>query len=189
MFAEMLAMIGTAGVVASLVFVALQTRELSRQTRANNRIAVTTGMYNALERSHQLDFFLAEQPQLRAYLYEGLPCVESDANFPVVATLAEVLADVIDYGLMVAELLPGTEQYIGWGLYATHAVDNSPHLRQHLAERPEWYPQLSRHVDSSIRSCNTMPATQTRTTIVNREGQDNRHHRVTRDSGPLEPKP
>jgi hypothetical protein len=71
--------------------------------------------------------------------YEGKPCQRRRRHRDTVINIAEMLADTIDYGLMVVQLMPGTEEYEGWLHYALFMNQSSPTLREHVNENQEWY--------------------------------------------------
>jgi hypothetical protein len=126
-------------VVLSLLFVARQTRELTRQTRLNNRIGTLGSMHDSLEMLHEIQAIFTDRPELRPYFYGGKPCPRRGHRREMLVNIAEMLADTIDYGLMVVKLMPGTEEYEGWLNYALFMMQSSPALREHVDENPDWY--------------------------------------------------
>ncbi|MCL6667324.1 hypothetical protein [Streptomyces panaciradicis] len=135
-------MIASVGVVASLLISAWQTRELTRQTVINNRIAGTTAMYNGLERLHAVDGFIASQPWMYDHFYGGASVPEEPEQRARVLALANILADAVDYGLMTTELTP-VQGFDGWRDFALVMFRTCPALVQTVSEHPAWYPGLS----------------------------------------------
>ncbi|MFC4016437.1 hypothetical protein ACFOW4_00520 [Micromonospora sp. GCM10011542] len=132
--------------VASLAFVAFQTRQLTRQTQTSNGIAALGAMYNGLERLHQIQAILIERPNLRPYFYSNKVPLDLDPEEGTrLLLLAELLGDVLDYGLMVVDLMPPVKEYEGWHDFATFLHEHSPVLRQIAYEHPEWWVRLIRH--------------------------------------------
>ncbi|WP_433610353.1 hypothetical protein ACQP2P_41010 [Dactylosporangium sp. CA-139114] len=134
------------GVIASLVFAAYQARILAHQTKISNGIASLGAMYNGLERLHSIQALLIEDPALRPYFYSNkvAPPAET-AEGSRIAVVAEVLADAVDYGLMVVDLMPPVKDYEGWRNFANFLHGNSPVLRQLVSDHPEWWIRLDRH--------------------------------------------
>jgi hypothetical protein len=134
------------GVVASLAFVAFQARQLVKQTRLSNGLALLGARYNSLERLHAAQTFLIENPSLRQYFYSGVtppdPSTDTGAR---VHLAAEMVADAADYGLMALEIAPPLAGYEGWRDYAQFLANNSPVVRQVVADHPAWYVRLTQY--------------------------------------------
>ena len=144
-------------VVLSLLFVARQTRELARQTKLNNRIGTLGSMHDSLEMLHEIQAIFTDKPELRSYFYDAKPCPSRGRRREALINIAEMLADTIDYGLMVVKLMPGTEEYAGWVHYALSMVQSSPTLRDHINENPEWYLEYWRLIAQHSRSTRMVP--------------------------------
>jgi hypothetical protein len=131
-------------VVLSLIFLGAQARELARQTRLNNRIAAAAGMHDSTQLLHDVCRIFVQRPDLRAYFYEGKECPRSGKRRAEVLSIVEMLADAIDYGLMVVELSPDTASYEDWHAYALSMAKVSPVLRDWLGRHNEWYKTYKR---------------------------------------------
>ncbi|WP_405523458.1 hypothetical protein OG426_09620 [Streptomyces canus] len=143
--ADLFGVIASIGVFSSLLLSAWQARELARQTAINNGIAAASAIYNSIERLHQVDGLIAADPLIDAYFYggRGLPSeTESQAR---VLVIARMLADTIDYGLMITALIPDTGSYEGWRDYALEMRRSSPALVHMVNAHPSWWPALVGH--------------------------------------------
>ncbi|MEU4339340.1 hypothetical protein AB0F59_32615 [Micromonospora lupini] len=109
-------------------------------------MAALGAMYNGLERLHQLQNILIEHPNFRPYFYSNKVPPDSSSEEGVrLLLLAEIFGDVLDYGLMVVDLIPPVKEYEGWHDFATFLHEHSPVLRQVAYEHPEWWVRLIRH--------------------------------------------
>jgi hypothetical protein len=131
-------------VVLSLLFLARQTSELARQTKLNNRIGTLGGMSDALERLHSVQGIFTDKPGLRPYFYEGKQYPRYGRRQGELLNIAEMIADAIDYGLIVVDLMPGTAEHEGWRNYAIFMVESSPVLRSVLNHHLDWFPAYKR---------------------------------------------
>jgi hypothetical protein len=139
------------GVVASLCFVAFQTRQLARQTKIRNGLASLSVRYNSLERLHAVQCILIDNPSLRPYFYsnKGRPDASTEEGARVLL-VAEMIADAGDYGVMALEIMPPIEGYDGWRDYAAFILDNSPAVREVVSAHPKWYVQLRRSASGTV---------------------------------------
>ncbi|MFJ1975540.1 hypothetical protein ACIO93_43905 [Streptomyces sp. NPDC087903] len=137
--------IASIGVISSLLVSAWQARELARQTATNTGIAAASAMYNSIERLHYVDGCIAADPSIGTYFYGGrsLPS-EADSRAHVLV-IARMLADTLDYGLMITKLIPDTGSYDGWRDYALEMRRSSPALVWVVRDHPSWWPALVGH--------------------------------------------
>jgi hypothetical protein len=131
-------------IVLSLLFVARQTHELTRQTRINNSIGTATAVHDLIEISHNWHGNIIERPDLRPYFFADKVCSRNNPDYPTVATLAELLADLLDYDLLTANLMPGVELTAVWHHWPRHMLGHSPILREVVEAHGEWWPGLSK---------------------------------------------
>ncbi|QUC62986.1 hypothetical protein IOD14_43025 [Streptomyces sp. A2-16] len=143
--ADIFGVIASIGVVASLLVSAWQTRELTRQTAINNGIAGATARYNGLERLHYVESFIAAEPELHGYFYGGLELPAEGNERWRVLNLLRMLADTVDYGLMVNDLNPEIRSSDGWQDYALLLRASSPAFVYVVNEHPNWWAALSGH--------------------------------------------
>lgn len=150
--AYLFGVITSLGVIASLLFSAWQTRELTRQTAINNGIAGAAAGYNSLERLHAVDSFIATHPWLYNHFYGGAPIPDDPEQRARVLALVNMFADSIGYGLMTTTLAPAIQGYEGWREFALSVRSGCPALVQAVGANPGWYPTLAAHWNSHPES-------------------------------------
>jgi hypothetical protein len=117
--------IGTVAVIFSILFAAVQLRYLARQTGINNAIRVTQTYASHGELLNYAYAQILKNPALRAYFHEGKECVSDDPLRREVLTIAEMMADAAEYGLLASEI-PGSEQ---WQAFPRSLLKGSPAVR------------------------------------------------------------
>lgn len=140
MVLQIVNLIGIGSVVVSVLFLAWQTREVARQTRTNHGISVTSTFQQTAALIQVVHAPMIEQPHLRAYFYDSKECTEDDENRPKLLTMAELLADAAEFGLMAADYIPGT---VVWLNYPRAILKGSPILREVVSNHQEWWPMLA----------------------------------------------
>ena len=123
----------------SLLFLARQTSELAKQTRLSNQIGTLTSTHDASDLVHDVQAIFTDKPELRSYFYDGKQCPRRGKRRAIVLNLAEMMTDAIDYGLMVASLIPDTKEYDGFRDYALFMMQSSPAVNDLVYDHPEWY--------------------------------------------------
>ncbi|MET8094538.1 hypothetical protein [Micromonospora sp. NPDC005220] len=137
-----LSVIGLILVAVSLCFSALQTREVARQSRINNRIGSANAILEMNNVGQGWHDRLLEDPDLRPYFFDRKPCPPDDPARPKVVTLAERLADLLECNLQMAPLLPAFTFAHTWHLWPAHMLRQSPVLVEVVEEHPGWWEAL-----------------------------------------------
>ena len=101
-------------------------------------------MSDALERLHSVQGVFTDKPGLRPYFYGAKQYPQHGRRQGELLNIAEMLADAIDYGLIVVDLMPGTSEHEGWRNYALFMVESSPVLRRVLNHHLDWFPAYKR---------------------------------------------
>ena len=135
--------LSVASIVLSLLFVARQTRDLARQTKINNSIASVGLVHDILELSHTWHSGLIEKPHLRPYFFGSRACGSSNPDRVVTETMAEMLADLLDYNLTVTKLMPEAGFSADWHRWPRHMLLRSPILREVVQGHRDWWPALA----------------------------------------------
>jgi hypothetical protein len=138
-------LIGSIGVILSLLLIARQTRQLTEQTKISNEVGSTEAAYSALERIHQISHIMIDDPKIQQYFHENKALPAEKIERARIMMVAQMLADTIDYGLMVCDLRSHMKDYQGWPDFAVSSMSTSPALRQVIQDHPEYWPRLSRH--------------------------------------------
>jgi hypothetical protein len=139
--AGIVSVIGLAAVVLSLLVTAWQTRELVQQTRISNSVNIAAACVSSGTLISSAHSALLEDPSLRAYIYDGKPCSVDDPNRSKVVTVAELLGDATEYGLIMGEHL---DQAKKWRAYPISLLATSPVFYEVVADRPGWWPALEK---------------------------------------------
>ena len=116
MVANLVAIGGLVGVIASVGLLALQTRTLVEQTQISNAIARATVISNASSNLHRVFQIFIERPELRPYFYESkTPPFRGYKRARIIMT-AEILGDVFEDGLVAHRLLPNPRTSEAWAI-------------------------------------------------------------------------
>ena len=126
-------------VVASVLALAWQSREVAKATRLATKTAVASAMSDVTS-------------NLRA-IFEALIALAR------AQTMCEMMCDAAEASLEVAAQVPGADQPLGgWSDWAAWVLSNSPGSAAHVSQRPLWYPRLhtflpaSTHASLDVRS-------------------------------------
>ena len=126
----------------STLLLAWQTRTLAQQAKISNAIAGTSVLHDTLESVREIFMLFVERPELRAYFYENKPCPKRGSTRARLLTIADMLADALEDGLVGTRLVPSSESTDDWKDYSRYMVEHSPVLRELLASFPQWWPNL-----------------------------------------------
>lgn len=134
--------IGLILVAVSLLFSALQTREVARQSRINNRIGSANAILEINNVGQSWHDRVLDDPSLRPYFFDGKPCTPDDPARHRVLTLAERLGDLLECNLQMAPLLPAFTFAHTWHLWPAYMLRQSPVLVEVVDGHPGWWPAL-----------------------------------------------
>lgn len=134
---------GLIGLIVSVMVLAWQTRAVARQTKISNAIAGASILEASTSDLREVLKLIVERPELRAYFYEGAQAPRRRVAQARVTTVAEILGDVLETGLVANRLIPTTESLDDWISYCNQMLATSPILRRLTAENPDWWPQLA----------------------------------------------
>jgi len=143
MFVQIVTLVGTVGVIASLLFAGLQSREIARQTRIQNAIAGAGGKVSTNDLLHSILRIFVDHPELRSYFYDGRSVPTDETTRGRVLTVAEMFADVFDTALLTTSLIDATDSYESWRQGATYFMRQSPALAAIVNDHGEWFPNLT----------------------------------------------
>jgi hypothetical protein len=147
--------VSAVALVVSLLFLARQTRESTRQSVLANQIAglqAKSDIYSTVDR---ILYRFLEFPELRKYFYEGadLP-VEANAEGVAgirdqILTFAELFPDAIERGLDTYRSVdPAADFRSPMDAYAGDIVSGSPAIRYLVQLHPGWWPNLEGWINS-----------------------------------------
>lgn len=142
MIGDLLAVFSVLAVVASLLFSAMQTREVARQSRVSNAVGQTSALVDLNALIHHWHTNLLAHPDLRPYFHEGKECAADNPHRAELLVLSEQLLDIMECNLHVTEMMPGVTYFESWHVWPRFMLDNGPILREMLHMHPDWWPGL-----------------------------------------------
>ncbi|MFD4035320.1 hypothetical protein ACFWVP_33600 [Streptomyces sp. NPDC058637] len=134
---------GLLGLVVSLLFLAVQTRAVSRQVRAANNLAGTRALDHSLTSLREVHFKMLEYPGTRAPTSTTANRVRVGVRKERVLMFSELLADVLDTGIQATRRIPENESDEDWLSYCRFLLHRSPALRATVTEHSNWWPDLA----------------------------------------------
>ncbi len=140
-------------IVASLLFLARQTRQSVEQFVVANELAGGRALAQGYELwDHVIDRFI-DYPELRQYFYEDVETPEDSTTRARVLAMTELIADALqsthwlyegkDVALLGA-VDPELDIRSDWGDWAKFILRMSPAMRSFTREHPLQYPFLAR---------------------------------------------
>ncbi|MEU4556524.1 hypothetical protein [Micromonospora violae] len=122
---------------------AWQTRAAAKQAEVANAFAGATVLHNQTTSLREVYRVFIDHPELRPYFYGRKPCPRNQRQRDRVMTIAEMLADTLEDGLVAHHLVPASESESDWINYCRHVRANSPALEEWVQRHPGWWPKLS----------------------------------------------
>ena len=151
MITDITAIGGLLGLAVSIALLAWQSRAVAQQAKVSNAIAGTSVLHNTLESIRAIYVIFFDHPELRQYFYDGMPSPRRGERRVRVITLAEMMADALEDGLMGTRLVPASESADDWSDYCCYLLRQSPALREIVLWRPQWWPNLHALVDQGAK--------------------------------------
>jgi len=141
--------ISAVALVATLLFLARQTRASAHQSLLANQIAGIQARTQVYESIDRILYRILDYPELWNFFYEGAAVPNRDDAHAGsmlrerVMTLAELFADGIENGIDVYRTVdPASGFQTPMDVYAESIVTSSPAIRDIVADRPGWWPNL-----------------------------------------------
>ena len=142
MVATVTAVGGLLGLIVSLIFLALQTRAMSRQVSSSNSLAGTQILDQTLAGLREVHFKMLEYPGMRSYFHEASPMRPPGTDRDRVLTFVELMADVLDTGIQAIERIPESDNQ-EWVSYCRFVMSHSPALHDMVTSHSNWWPRLA----------------------------------------------
>jgi hypothetical protein len=156
MVANLVAIGGLVGLIASVGLLALQTRTnieqtrtlveqtrtLVDQTKTSNAIASATVISNASSSLRQVFQIFIERPELRPYFTESKKPPPQGYKRARIMTTAEIIGDIFEDGLEAHRLLPTSRASEAWARYCGLVLTTSPIMNEIMQRNPDWWPKL-----------------------------------------------
>ena len=128
MLTEITTIAGLVGLIMSLILLAWQTRAVARQTEISNAIARASVISNSSSSFRQVILLFVEYPELRQYFYESKHLPAHSHKRERILSVAEILGDILEDGLVVNRLVPNIRFHDNWSSYCTYMLIASPAL-------------------------------------------------------------
>jgi hypothetical protein len=145
----MLQLIGTIAVVASVLVLAYQSREVAHQTRTANEVSGTLAHRELVFHWEEWAKVFIHHPELHG-MYFGEPTTEpNDAARVRLAVIAEAHADWLEAGLTTEQQLASYSivTSIGyWENYVAWVMASTPGLRKVMRDQPNTWPNLNAYL-------------------------------------------
>jgi hypothetical protein len=126
-------------VITTLIFLARQTREMTKQSKfvaESLRVSIYQGNES---RSFEVDEIFINHPELRPYFYLGQDIEESDPAYNKVIAIADLMLDFLDSILLQPKFFGATFVRDSWGEVIADIFANSPILCRHLQSIKDWH--------------------------------------------------
>ena len=138
------ALVGNVVLIASVILLGLQVREMTKQSRHGAR-ATLASVYQAMnDNMLQIYRLFIDRPSLRPYFYVAQELTdESPEERERVEATAELFVAFIDNVLTQMPLLPGNLAE-PWRTYFSSVTTSSPVLCEFWKRRREWYSEEMR---------------------------------------------
>jgi hypothetical protein len=140
--ANLVAIGGLIGLIASVGLLTLQTRTLVEQTKVSNAIAHATVISNASGNLRQVFQIFIEHPELQPYFYESRDPPVRGHKRARITMAAVILGDIFEDGLVAHSLLPTSRSSEAWAKYCRLVLNTSPIMNEIMKRNPGWWPEL-----------------------------------------------
>lgn len=134
---------GLAGLIASVALLAWQMRAVAQQTKISNSIAGASVLETSTSDLREILLLFVAHPGLRAYFYESKRPPRNGRQRVRVVSIAEIIGDCLETGLVANRLIPATESLEDWSSYCSEMLATSQILRELTIQHPQWWPQLA----------------------------------------------
>jgi hypothetical protein len=97
---------GLAGLIASVILLAWQTRAVAQQTKISNAIAGVSALEASTSDMREILMVFIDRPELRPYFYERKNPPRKGRQRARVISVGEMLGDCLETGLVANRLVP-----------------------------------------------------------------------------------
>jgi hypothetical protein len=150
--------VGTIAVVASVLVLAYQGRELAKHTRIANEVAGVETNRELITMYQRIYRVFIDYPELRPQFFDETTEAPSDRDRVRLRVLAEMTADAHQVGLETVDRLAAYEDYRApWREYVSVAVAHSSTLRSLVRELPSAWPGVVELADAHDRASPPSP--------------------------------
>ena len=134
---------GTVAVIASVLVLAFQARELAKQSRIANEVAGVETNRELITLLVPVHRVFIDYPDLRRHFYDQSPVAPSELDQARLVEIAEMYADALQVAVETVERLASYQRYTAaWKDSADSALASSSTLRSVVRAHPTWWPGL-----------------------------------------------
>jgi hypothetical protein len=126
-----------------------QIKQLERAIRGDTQSGLYTQSFEILR-------FLADNPEIRPYLYEGKVLKMDDASYNLVMSATEIVADFFEHVVLQKPNLPANV-WEKWAIQIVNTYSNSPTLQQHYASNKAAYCEDLLTLCGAANNLNSLP--------------------------------
>ena len=131
---------GFVAVIATILLLLRQTRELSRQTSHIADSARADAFDRVQAQMFIIDQLFVTHPELRPYFYEGKPPADDQLLRQRLLAAAEMVLDVFEVIVLHQKYFVGVWPGGTWEVYMRRVFTHSPVLHDYLDANADWYP-------------------------------------------------
>jgi hypothetical protein len=125
-----------------VLLLAWQTSAVAAQARIANKVAGASALREAARHLHDVYQIFIEEPELKAYFYNGAQLPTNPQERAKVETIAEMFADVLESTIYASTSLPAFScHYNDWINYSQFLLARSPAMKTLVIEN-SWHPLL-----------------------------------------------
>lgn len=140
---------GTIAVIASVLVLAFQARELAKHARIANQVAAVETNRELLMMFHNVYRVFLEQPELRALFFDESSAEPTADDRVRIRVVSEMIADCLQVGLETVSRLATYGRYADpWMDYVEMTVNGSSSIRSLVRDNPTFWPSILPLVES-----------------------------------------
>lgn len=140
---------GTIAVIASVLVLAYQARELAKHSRIANQVAAVETNRELLMMFHKVYHVFLDRPELRAHFFDESSAAPTADDRVRIRVVSEMLADCLQVGLETVTRLATYERYAEpWKDYVEMTVNSSSSIRSLVRDNPTFWPSIVPLVES-----------------------------------------
>lgn len=138
-----MAVVGTIAVIASVLVLAFQARELAKQSRIANEVAGAETNRELITMFVPVHRVFIDYPELRGQFYDQSPAAPNDHDRVRLLEVAEMMADALQVAVETVDRLASYQRYTdAWKDSAYTVLLTSSTLRLVVRDHPGWWPTL-----------------------------------------------
>jgi hypothetical protein len=135
--------VGTIAVIASVLVLAFQARELAKQSRIANEVAGAETNRELIRMLVPVHRVFIDYPELRQHFYNQSAAAPNERDQARLVEIAEMFADALQVAVETVDRLASYQRYTdAWKDSADTLLASSSTLRSVVRDHPSWWPGL-----------------------------------------------